>query len=292
MTSRVLQGQADGLRQLVSNVRGRQVQNGARIIAVTSGKGGVGKTNLAVNLGLSLVERGKRVAVLDADMGLANVDIVIGKVPKFNLSHVLAGEKTLEEIIMDGPGGLKVLAGGSGAEELANLSQWKLNRFLGSLQTLDEMFDVVLIDTGAGISRNVLGFVLSAQEVVVVTTPDPTAITDAYSLVKVIASKQPQNRVGLLVNMVDSLKQAQNVYNKLRLVAQRFLDIELQFFGAIPDEAVVREAVRRQRPFLMAYPNSQASKAVRDVAARICGVEPEGPRGISQLFDRMISLFR
>ncbi len=292
MKARVANGQADGLKQLVKTIRNSQSTSGARIIAITSGKGGVGKTNLAVNLGLCLVQLGKRVVVLDADMGLANVDIVLGRVPKYTLSHVLSGEKQLEEILMEGPGGLMVLAGGSGAEELANISQWKLNRFINSLRVLDDLFDIVLIDTGAGISPHVLGFVLSAQEVMVVTTPDPTAITDAYTVIKMIASKDTGIRIGLLVNMVEGANQAEAVYDKLRLVVHRFLGVSVEPLGSIPNEASVRDAVRQQRPYVLAYPNSQSTRAVKRLAALVLGVEPEQPGGVRQLFHRMANLLR
>lgn len=291
MTPRMLHSQAEGLQQLASRKRSL-TETGARIVAVTSGKGGVGKTNLVVNLGLCLVEMGLRVAILDADMGLANVDILIGKVPQYNLSHVLLGDKQLEEIIIDGPGGLKVLAGGSGIVELADLSQWKLEQFLVSLKALDAMFDIILIDTGAGISRLVLGFVLSAADVIVVTTPDPTAITDAYSIMKAIANKAPATRMGVVVNMAEGAKQADGVYEKLRMVVQRFLGLELLYYGYLPDESLVRDAIRRQTPFYMAYPRSKASNAIRQVAQTVTGMKPERTGGISQLFTRMAELFR
>lgn len=292
MAPHIVHSQADGLKLLASSKRSPRVETGARLIAVTSGKGGVGKTNLVVNLGLCLVEMGLRVAILDADMGLANVDILIGQVPQYNLSHVLLGDKRLEEIIIDGPRGLKVLAGGSGITELADLSQWKLEQFLLSLRALDSMFDIILVDTGAGISRTVLGFVLSATEVVVMTTPDPTAITDAYGIIKIIANKSPDTRMGVVVNMVEGAKQASNVYEKLRMVVQRFLGLELLYYGFIPDESIVREAVRRQVPFYMAYPRSKASHSIRQVAHTVTGMKPEKPGGAGQFFSRMARLFR
>ncbi|GAB4257818.1 MinD/ParA family protein [Thermincola ferriacetica] len=161
-----------------------------RIIAVTSGKGGVGKTNFTINFALSLMAYGQKVIVLDADLGLANIDVILGISPKYNLYHVLKGEKTIQEIIVPGPQGLQIIAGGSGIQELANLRRWQVEQFIAKLGELEGLADILIIDTAAGLSRNVMSFVLAADEVIVITTPEPTAITDAYGLVKVMTTKK------------------------------------------------------------------------------------------------------
>src|SRR5690554_1344524 len=191
-----MRDQAVGLRKLVNKGQ----KSNSRVIVVASGKGGVGKTNIAVNLALALRQLDNCVALIDVDLGLANVDIVLGITPPYNLGHVFRGEKTLVEIIEDGPLGIKLLAGGSGMSELANLTGWRLEQFVKSLDELNREFDFVVLDTGAGIGQNVLSFALATDEVLVVTTPEPTAITDAYGLIKVVFQRNPQAQIRLIVD--------------------------------------------------------------------------------------------
>ena len=286
-------GQAEGLQRLLQTATSKgQREGGAKILAVASGKGGVGKTNLAVNLGLSLVRRGKRVVILDADMGLANVDIVLNRIPRYNLTHVLSGQKSLMEALTEGPEGLMLLAGGTGLEDLANLSRWRLKRLVDSLQILDAEFDVIIIDSGAGIAHAVMTFVLAAQEILVVTTVDPTAITDAYGLIKVIANRNKAANIGLVVNMVSSKKQAQGVYDRISVTVNRFLGMEIKYRGAIPEDPMVRNAIRQQQPFLLRYPRCAASRAINDLAHRIVDEEQqqEGVGGMKLLLQRIVGL--
>lgn len=282
--------QAESLRQMASQV-GRK----ARAIAVTSGKGGVGKTNLTVNLAVALSGLGLRVGILDGDLGLANVDIVLGITPEFNLSHVLYGQKSLDEIVLKGPAGVSVFAGGSGVYELANLSQWRLQRFVQNIGALDTELDVILIDTGAGISRNVLGFVAACDEVIVVTTPELTAITDAYGVIKLLAANNPSTTVRLVVNMVKTEAEAERVLASLQAVLDQFLkpSVALRLLGCIPHDAAVGRAVQEQSPLMIAYPHSKAAASIDAIARRlVTGGPPVRPTGIGGIFQRMAQLVR
>jgi flagellar biosynthesis protein FlhG len=261
-------------------------------MTVTSGKGGVGKTSLAVNLGIALAERGLRVGLLDADLGLANVDIVLGLLPPYNLVHVLRGEKTISEIMVRGPGGLKVLAGGSGVYELANVAQWHLDRFIAGLRELDGEMDVCLIDTGAGIGRQVMSFVEAAQEAVIITTPEPTAVTDAYGLVKMLCLHNQEASVRIVVNQVENQAEGLAVFERLRTVSRRFLDLEVEYLGSVERDPAVAKAVREQRPFVLTSPHSRAARAVYRLAEALVEQAPERPEGLGGIFRRMLRLSR
>lgn len=263
-----------------------------RVVTVASGKGGVGKTNLVVNLGIALARRGLKVGVLDADLGLANVDIVLGVVPPYNLVHVLRGERTIGEIMVPGPEGIRVFAGGSGVYELANVAQWHLDRFIGGLRELDGTMDFCLVDTGAGIGRQVISFVTAAQESVVVTTPEPTAVTDAYGLVKTVALHNHGAVVRVVVNMAESQAEGEMVFERLQTVARRFLGVELQYLGCVERDAAVCRAVREQRPFLVGAPHSRAAKGVQRLAERLSQQTVERPLGLGEVFRRMWRLGR
>lgn len=284
--------QAEPLRRMAER---RDVLKKARVIAVTSGKGGVGKTNLAVNLAVCLSRLGLRTGVLDGDLGLANIDIVLGITPEFNLGHVLHGQKRLAEILVPGPEGVAVFAGGSGVYELANLSQWLLQRFVKDIGSLDADIDLLIVDTGAGISRNVMSFVLACDEVIVVTTPEVTAITDAYGVIKLVVSNNPSATVNVVVNMVKGESQALNVLKSLKVVIGQFLetDVSLNLLGYIPADAAVGKAVHEQTPFAIAYPHSKAAASVERIARNLVQVHDVRPStGIGGLFQRMADMAR
>lgn len=279
--------QARVLRDMVRSAGGRP-RSRARVITVSSGKGGVGKTSLSVNLGVALVAQGRRVALVDADLGLANVDIVLGINSRYTLGHVLHGQRTFQEVLVNGPGGLQIVAGGSGVHELAEMSPWRLERFEQSLESLDSLFDVVIIDTGAGLGPNVLGFALSSPETIIVATPDPSSIADAYALIKAIAGQREDIRLLVAVNMVQSARQGEQTFQRLATVARRFLGVELEYVGAVPrDEAVVR-AAQQQLAFVLDSPRSSAGRAVQAMAAQL--VEGPQPRteGMGGLIQRML----
>lgn len=279
--------QAEALRRLVGE---RRPTTKARVVAVTSGKGGVGKTNLAVNLAISLARLGLRTGVLDGDLGLANVDIVLGLNPEFNLGHVVYGQKRLDQILVEGPEGIAVFSGGTGVYELANLSQWLLQRFIREIGALDTKLDLLFLDTGAGISRNAMSFVFASEEVIVVTTPELTAIADAYGVIKLVLSKNPNTKVRVIVNMARDERQAEVVLRSLTRVTRQFLgyDACLELLGHVPIDACVSRAVQTQTPFVIAYPTSQASRRVEAIAHRLqSGGLDRQPSGIGGLFQRM-----
>lgn len=288
--------QAQGLRKLAakrSHVNQVRVSlPGTRIIAVTSGKGGVGKTNLTVNLSLALAKLGKRILLFDADLGLSNVDVIMGTTPRYTLTHILRGQKDLKDIVFTCRG-IKIIAGGSGSRELCDLQEWQLQRFLEEIEQLQGISDLVMIDTGAGISRQVLGFVLAATDVIVVTTPEPTAITDAYALLKVIASNNNNTVVRLVVNRVINGEEARQVTDKLCATADRFLNIKVQKFGYIVEDPLISQAVRNQEPFISAHPKSPAALCVERLAERLLMHEEKTALDdIKGFFQRMFRLFQ
>ena len=256
-----------------------------RVIAITSGKGGVGKTNIVANLGLALSRLGKKVLILDADLGLGNLDVLLGLAPKYNLSHVISGEKSLREIILKGPGNLEILPASSGIQELTQLSKQQKIQILTKLDLLIDSFDVLLIDTAAGISTNVLDFNATAQEILVVVSPEPTSLTDAYALMKVLSMKYSEKHCKLLVNQAGSDQEGRDIYRQLTLVTERFLDISVKYFGCVLFDEKVTKSVRRQQMVLELYPDSPASKSFSMLAKKVKNMEiSKLTKGDSNLF--------
>ncbi|MEW6595626.1 MAG: MinD/ParA family protein [Thermodesulfobacteriota bacterium] len=246
-----------------------------RVISVTSGKGGVGKTNIVTNLAYALAREGKRTLVLDADLNLANVDILLGLTPKFNLHHVFTGEKTLAEILVEGPGGLRILPASSGILELADLTESQRLYFLSEMEALAGTIDILLVDTAAGINNNVVYFNLAAQERIIILTPEPTSLTDAYALIKVLSGKHDVKRFRVLVNLARSEKEAVAVFRKLSAVADRFLDtLSLDYMGHIPYDAKLPQAVRAQRLVTELYPDAAASRMLARVSRQLASERP------------------
>ena len=240
-----------------------------RVIAIASGKGGVGKTNLSVNLGVAMARFGRQVALLDADMGLANVDVLLGIRPQFNLSHVLTGEKSLADIMLEGPAGMKVIPASSGIQKMSDLSNVEQGAIIHAFSEMDDNLDVLIIDTAAGISPSVVNFARASQELIIVVCDEPTSLTDAYAFIKLLNRDYGVNHFHVLCNMVKSMQQGQTLFKKLTKVTDSYLDVTLQFSGAIPYDEDLRKSVQKQNSVIEAYPNSKVSKAINDVARRI-----------------------
>lgn len=267
--------QAQQLRNIIkmNNIKQKTT---ARVITVTSGKGGVGKSNVAINLGIQLKKLGNNVIILDADFGLANIEVMFGTIPKYNLKDTIEGKKSLKEIITEGPLGVKFISGGTGVEGLANLSKVQLGNLLRSVEELDEIADIIIIDTGAGISDSVLEFVASGSEVLLVTTPEPTSLTDSYSLLKALNSykgfSKENTKIKIIANKVSSMVEGRNLFTKLNMVTERFLGMTLEFLGAVPLDEQIIKAVMQQKPISISYPGSKATKALEKLAAELTGV--------------------
>jgi len=251
----------------------RSNSTGTRVIAVTSGKGGVGKTNIVANLAYTLTRLDQRVLVFDADLGLGNMDVLLGKAPRYNISHVIKGEKNIDDITVQGPGGMLILPASSGVQQMTELTPAQRIRVLSALDTLMQDIDVLLIDTAAGISSNVMYFNVTAQEVIVVVTPEPTSITDAYALMKVMSLKYQEKKFSLLVNMVSGEAEAKDVYRQLSMVSRRFLDISIDYLGYIPRDGELTRCVRGQKLVREQHPAAAASKSF-DVVARHLSASP------------------
>ena len=261
-----------------------QIQSGAcaaaepavnpRVMCFSSGKGGVGKTSMVTNIGLAMASLGNRVMILDADLGLANVDVILGLSPRYTIKHLLSGEKALDEILVQGPGGIHILPSGPGVPELVNLSEGEKLTLLSEMEGLESPPDVMLIDTAAGIADNVLYFNIAARQRIVVVTPEPTSITDAYALIKVLSGRHQIRDFMILVNWVKNEQEARKVFKQLAAVADRFLGmLRLLYVGFIPRDPSISRAVRQQRPALELYPDSKACREFINVAENILNTE-------------------
>ncbi len=285
--------QAEQLRNIIKmQVQPRDV---SRVITVTSGKGGVGKTTLSVNLALQLQRQGKRVVILDADFGLANIEVMMGIRPTSNLADLMFRGKSLKDIIMTGPEGIGFISGGSGIKEMASMTRDQIFYVMQSLAELDDIADVIIIDTGAGIADSVLEFAASSQEVLLVATPEPTSITDAYALLKTLNRKQEfqasRTVIKLVANSVTKPEEGLEIYHKVSAVAEKFLNIQLVYLGAVLKDNNVPKSIMQQKPLLLAYPNSVAAKSMVQLAYELdtnSAIVKEPNKGIKKLFTNLI----
>ncbi len=255
-----------------------------RVIAVTSGKGGVGKTNIVTNLAIALARQGIRVLVLDGDLGLANVDLLLGMAPQFDLQDVILGDRRIEDIVLEGPDGIRILPASSGVEELANLDEYRTEILLRSLASLEDEVDLILIDTPSGIGTHATSLTQAADQILVITTPEPTSFSDAYAMIKVLSQRPLKSTPCLIVNQADSEEQAIAVAKRVQTVAKRFLNLEIEYWGYVLADESVPKSVVRQEPFLSTYPYSPASSCVYELARRVLGQGPKdkakpGPSG-------------
>jgi len=297
--------QAERLREIALSVKQqieteiRQELKVTRVIVVSSGKGGVGKSTLALNVSINLCSRGQRVLLMDADMGMANIDIMLGLVPKYNIQHVVQGNKSLKDIIISGPEGLSIIPGSSGMVELANLPSSELQKIMVELGKLDGEYDYLVIDTGAGISRNVLTFLLAADDVVIITTPEPPALTDAYGVVKAIARESVGKNLYLVVNRVNNNAEGIMVAEKFKMVCFKFLGLEMKILGHVVNDPLVGEGIRSQQAFSKMFPYNVAAKNINDIAGNLISANPrtgipsEGSSGgIRKFFRKIVELVK
>lgn len=270
--------QAQGLRTM------RQA-NRVKVITVTGGKGGVGKSNVTLNMGVAMAAQGKRVLLLDADLGLANIDVMLGLRVQRNLSHVLSGECTLDDIIIEGPYGLMIIPATSGTQSMVELSPAQHAGLIRAFSEMKTVIDVLLVDTAAGISDMVLSFSRAAQDILVVVCDEPTSITDAYALIKILSREYGVFRFKVVANMVRSLREGQELFSKLTRVTDRFLDASLELVACIPYDNNVRQAVKKQKVIVDAFPKSPASLAFRALANKAMGwPTPHQPGGHLEFF--------
>ena len=255
-----------------------------KTITVTSGKGGVGKTNMVANLAIALRKMGKDVMILDADLGLSNIDVLLDLAPKYNIQHVISGEKSLKEVVIEGPYGIKILPASSGVQEMTELDEFQRMRLVAEFDTYETDIDYLLVDTGAGISANVAFFCIASQEIIVVTSPEPTALTDAYALIKVLFTNYQEKDFRILVNSAKNSADALEVFRRLSMAAEKFLNISLDYLGYVPLDEAVRTAVRKQKAFIDLYPGCDAALQVTELASRINSEGRGKVKGTLQLF--------
>jgi flagellar biosynthesis protein FlhG len=268
------------------NMEGRKT----RIITVTSGKGGVGKTNLSVNMALAFARIGKKVVVMDADLGLANVNVMLNMIPKYNLYHVIKKQKTIREILVETEYGISIVAGASGFSQIANMNEDERHDFIGELDTL-KFADIIIIDTSAGVSSNVLDFIAAADDAIIITTPEPTAITDAYGIIKIIAMEYNTLNMGLklVVNRARGAADAKGVADKMINIAGQFLNLKIDYLGFIYEDPTVASAVRQQKPYMVIDPKCKASVCIQHLVERMDKSGMTEARGIGTIFRKLWS---
>lgn len=284
--------QAEQLRKMMQKT---DTKRQARVITVTSGKGGVGKTSISLNLAIQLTRMGKKVVVFDADFGLANIEVMLGVRPQYNLADMMFHGKELSDILTQGEEGISFISGGSGIQELASMNREQVMFLTSRLIDLDEFADVIIVDTGAGISDSVLEFVLASSEVLLVATPEPTSITDAYALLKALNRKtefvKEDTAIRMISNRVKSEAEGQNLYEKMSVVSDKFLSIPITYMGAVPMDEQITKAVMRQKPVSVINPDAPAAKAIKQIAKRLLEADEETDtekRGMFQLFSNLI----
>ncbi|MCF6460526.1 MinD/ParA family protein [Clostridium sp. Cult3] len=267
-----MKDQAEKLRNIMEGKNNKKknsiTKNKAKVLAITSGKGGVGKTNFAINLAISLKRLGYRVLILDADIGLANIEILTGTNMNYTIADLIKKDKDIFDIIGEGPEGLKIISGGSGIYELSMMSDKNINILLDEMEKLEHEMDYIIIDTGAGVSNVVLDFVMASDETILITTPDPTSLMDAYTIIKALTTNGYKGKINVVANIVENRVEANNIFNKLNKVSNNFLDVELFYLGYLQRDNIVNKAVKNQQPFLLLNPSSNISKKINIMALK------------------------
>lgn len=283
--------QAEALRKLADNDgKENQKNNISKIITVTSGKGGVGKSNFVVNLAITLQRSGKKVLIFDADLGMGNDDVLMGLYPKHNIFDIIFTDLTLKDIIIEGNEGVALIPAGSGLNKVHELTENERQLFLTKLSELDE-FDYILMDTGAGVSRDILAFISASEELIIITTPEPTSLTDAYSLAKAADHFKLKDNAKVIVNKAFSKEEGIETFNKFNRAVTKFLTIKIEYLGYILDDRKLVQSVRAQKPFVILYPNCDASKNIEDIAMKILGQDSVNTGGAKKLFKKLLNLF-
>lgn len=283
--------QAEVLRKLADNDgKENQKNNISKIITVTSGKGGVGKSNFVVNLAITLQRSGKKVLIFDADLGMGNDDVLMGLYPKHNIFDIIFTDLTLKDIIIEGNEGVALIPAGSGLNKVHELTENERQLFLTKLSELDE-FDYILMDTGAGVSRDILAFISASEELIIITTPEPTSLTDAYSLAKAADHFKLKDNAKVIVNKAFSKEEGIETFNKFNRAVTKFLNIKIEYLGYILDDRKLVQSVRAQKPFVNLYPNCDASKNIEDIAMKILGQDSVNTGGAKKLFKKLLNLF-
>ncbi|MBD5436677.1 MAG: MinD/ParA family protein [Treponema sp.] len=287
-----MEDQLSELREIMkANSHGQEVRrpHNTRIIAVTSGKGGVGKTNISVNMAIAYAALGKKVILIDGDLGMANVNVLLNVVPKYNLLQVMNKQKTMQEIILDTEFNIKFIAGANGFSKIANLGKEELEYFAKQFSSLENA-DIIIIDTGAGISNNVLSFVAASDEVYVVTTPEPTAITDAYGMIKIITTEIEGREINLhlLVNRVHSAEEGKRIADRIISIVGQFLNFKVNYVGFVYEDSAVQNSVIRQKPFIVVNPNSKSSMCIKHIVGRIEKTEAPHGEGVSNFLKKFL----
>lgn len=278
-----MEEQLNELKEMMKN------EHKTRIIAITSGKGGVGKSNFAVNMAIAYAQLGKKVILIDGDLGMANVNVLLNIVPQYNLMHVINKKKTMKEIIMDTEFGIKFIAGANGFSKIANLSVEELEYFAKQFSSLGNA-DIIIIDTGAGIANNVLQFVAAADEVYVLTTPEPTAITDAYGIIKIITTEIVDRTVNLklVVNRVHSVEEGKRISERIINIVGQFLNYKVEYLGCVYEDPIVQASVIRQKPFMIVNPTSKPAVCLKHIVGKIEKTEPEYSEGVASFLKKFL----
>lgn len=282
--------QAEALRKLVVNEEQENKNVGSKIITITSGKGGVGKSNFVVNLAISLQNKGKKVLIFDADLGMGNDDVLMGLYPKYNIFDIIYTDLEIKDIIIEGTNGVSLIPAGSALSKAQELEEKERKLFLEKLETLDE-YDFILMDTGAGVNRDVLSFIAASEELIVITTPEPTSLTDGYSLIKATDHYKLKNKAKIIVNKAFSKEEGQETYDKFDRAVSRFLKIEIEYLGCILEDKKLVQSVRQQKPFMVLYPNCDAAKGIEDISSKLVGQELSSSNGAQGLFKRLFNIF-
>lgn len=282
--------QAEALRKLINNKEDEGKQVSTKTITVTSGKGGVGKSNFVVNLAIALQNKGNKVLIFDADLGMGNDDVLMGLYPKHNIFDILFTEIDIKDIIIEGSNGVHLIPAGSALSKAQELKQEQRKLFLRKLEALDE-YDYIIMDTGAGVNKDVLSFVAASEELIIVTTPEPTSLTDGYSLIKATDYYKLKDKAKVVVNKAFTKEEGEETFKKFDRAVNKFLNIDIEYLGCILEDKKLVQSVRQQKPFMVLYPNCEAAKGIENIAMKIMGQEANTLNGVKGVFKKLFNVF-